>query len=464
MGNPLIGGSGGEGSGGGGPDIPIPDFFTQATQTTAGQKAAGWFANLVAQLAASIMPALTTYMTAALSVLDSVMALATNLLTASQGMNSPGFFQLTAAMIEDLLGVPITSATMEAAFRRGGNVAGMTDVGGKFLDVLTHEFVSGASLSPDQGISAAKAFLGFVLAFSVREANVSVTTSLIPEEFRILDGVRDYGVDMARNLGLGRLTRLAFAPLMKALVQTPMTWYFNNKYRPTLLSYSESVRANLRGGLTADQLKTSLAYQGYPDDFMQALTLEAIEQPSYTDYYEMYKWGMLAEQDAVKGIQLRGTLPDRAQTFFDAERFRDADTEINSTLSRLASMFEAGFMDSATWNDQLDALPIAPDRKSRYKDYVTLYKEYPHKTLSLAEVQSGVESGYLDVDDMATWLSNAGYGPGDAATLILLTFEKLQTAEAKLAIAKFKYALAVAKAKAKGNPIPPPPPGVGGIV
>ncbi|MGH9402858.1 MAG: hypothetical protein ACRD2P_12210 [Terriglobia bacterium] len=463
MGNPLTGGGNGEG-GGPPPDIPVANFATQAAQTTAGMKAAGWFAKLVAALATWMMPALTTYITALLSVLDSVMALGTNLLTSSQGMNSPGFFQLTAAMIEDLLGVPVDSASMESAFRRGGNIAGMRDVGGKLLDVLNSEFVTGNTLSPDQGFAAAKAFLGFVLAFSVREANVSVTTSLIPEEFRILDGIRDYGVDMARNLGLGRLTRLIFQPFIKATVQDPVTWYFNQKYRPALMPALESVRAHIRGAITDDQFKQNMAYWGFADNLVPAFEQEAAVQVFQTGLYNLYKWGQMSEQDVIKNYQRRGMLLADAQIEFNAALWGEADTEINSLLSTLATQREDGFIDAPTFAGNVDLLPIGQKRKDAFKQLVGQRIEVPRTMLSLVEVESAVISGYLAIDDLSSFLQRKGYSPDDAAVLMLQTLAKIETDEAKLAVTQFKYQLAVAKAKKKGEPIPPPPPGVAPIV
>lgn len=464
MGNNLNPGGGLPGGDSGIPDIAVPDYSLTAQQFTFGQKAAGWFADLTAHFAAILMPTLTTYIADALSGLDSLMALGTNLLTASQGMNSPGFFQLTAAMIEDLLGVPVGSDSMRQAFARGGNVAGMRDVGGKLLDTLAGEFVTGTSLSPEQGFNAAKAFLGFVLAFSVREANVSVVTSLIPEEFRILDGIRDYGVDMARNLGLGRLTRLIFQPFIKATVQDPVTWYFNDKYRSALLSPDVAIRANIRGELPDADTKLILAYHGYPDSYFDVLKQEYAIQLFQSGVYNLYKWGQLQQQDVIAIYQRRGMLAADAQAEFNASLYSEADTELGSLITELITQRVDGFLDAPTFAGNIDQLPVGAIRKQWIKQLAGQKIEVPRTLLSLSEVQAGVTGGYLAIDDLSAWLAHKGYSDDDSNVLIIQTLEKVATDQAKLAVAQFKYNLAVSKAKAKGEPIPPPPPGVSPVI
>lgn len=459
MGNPL---TGGEGGGGGLPptDIPVADFTSQASQLTLGMKGAGWFAKLAAAFASAILPALTTYMSAAISVIDSIMALGVALLTSSQGINTPGFFQMTAAMVEDLLGVPVDSASMESAYQRGGNVAGMRAVGGKLLDVLTSEFTTGTTLTPAGGLAAAKAFLGFVLSFSVREANVSVMTSMIPEEYRILDGLRDYGVDMARNLGLGRLSRLIFQPFMKSLVQDPATWYFNQTYRPTLLPAAEAIRAHIRGLITDDQREQYLSYAGYADDLITPMEQEYAVQLFQSGVYNLFKWGQMDEPTVVKTYQRRGMLQQDAQLEFSASEYAEADPEVTSLMSTLATQRVDGFIDAPTFAQNVDLLPIGPIRKQWFKQYVGQRIEVPRTLLTLSEMQAALVDGIIAVDDLDSWMQVKGYSDDDRATLMLLSLVKIETDDAKLAKSKYTYLKAVAAAKKKGEPLPPAPFGV----
>lgn len=460
----LTGGGGLPGGDSGIPDIPVADFTESAKQWVKGASDGGLWAKFWSYWASAIFPALSTLMVSILGNLDELMAIGTELLTSAQGMNSPGFFQLTAAMMEDLLGVDVTPDTMQAAFRRGGQIAGMEAVGEKLLGILTTESIVGSTINPDQGIKAAQAFLGYVLSFSVREANVSTIVSMIPEEFRILDGIRSYGVDMARNLGLGRLTRLVFAPFFKALIQDPTTWYFNQKYRPTLLAASEAIRAHIRGEITDAQRQKYLSYAGYPDDIISAMEQEYAVQVFQSGIYNLFKWGQMSASDVVKNYRRRGMLEADANIEYQASLYSEADTELSSLITELIAQRVDGFIDAPTFQGNIDNLPIGPIRKQWILQLAGQKIEVPRTLLSLGEVQAGVESGYLAVDDLTEFLGHKGYSDRDAAVIVIQTMQKIETEAAKEAVAKYKYSLAVAKAKKKGEPIPPPPPGVAPLV
>jgi len=86
------------------------------------------------------------------------------------------------------------------------------------------------------GAKAAQTFAGYGVNFGVQNGILALIGSLVPETR--LDEVREMGVEVAQNLGLGRLMRVALRPLVQTLIATPYTHELNTRY----LSVGEQVR------------------------------------------------------------------------------------------------------------------------------------------------------------------------------------------------------------------------------
>jgi len=146
------------------------------------------------------------------SIVDSLLALLANAFLAAQGNNTPGFYQLTAALITDLTGVDVDANGLFDRYQSRGRIAAMQATGGAFVDLLASEFAgvtqteSGGvfhvepgtgigglpvkELTPEGGMNAARAFLGFAMSFAVREGNTDFFASLLP--FGIGEGFKGF--------------------------------------------------------------------------------------------------------------------------------------------------------------------------------------------------------------------------------------------------------------------------------
>lgn len=449
------------GSGGptppGSPDIPVANFIDQGVQLATGAAKAGWWDKLVAKAHSAWVDGLTVAMSFLIEGFDELMSLWMEFMTKAQGLQNPEFWHLTTTMISDLLGVEISDQTIMEAAHGSGVTGGMTEVGAAFINQLVGEFSAGSEVTPEAGLKAAEAFLGFLLSFSVREANMEFISTLIPEEYRFGEDFRRYAVDMARNIGLGRLSRRVLQAPIQALITTPLTWYYNQKYRPQLFPVGELFRTYTRGFIDDATLDQQLAYHGFPDKWKQAFIQEYQRVPYQTEFFRSYQFGKMSEEDVIQALMSLGYSKEISQLLFDYTNYSDANSEVNSILSTLATMRLDGKIDSPTWRNEVDGLPISPLRKQWYLALVGTQLEYPRKTLSLSEVQEAFEYGYISVDDVDEWLANVGYSDEDRYTLTLLTLHKKGVETEKVNIAKYKYDLAVAKAQKKGIAPPPPP-------
>jgi hypothetical protein len=439
------------------PDIPVPNFTDQAQQWTAGMKRSGWWGQLVAYLATVVQPLIFNFLGDMVSWFDDLAAILIGIMTHAQGMNTPQFYTFVAAMLEDLLGVEVDAQKLQMAWALHGDVSGMQATGGALFDLLTREFNQGMEVTPEGGIAAAKTFIGYLLSFSVREANVATMVSMLPESLRMMDGLRHYASDMARNLGLGRLSRRALQPMIQALIADPMTWYFNKLYRPKLLSESLAVKAWVRGEISEADLDEILARTGYNDAGIAAVKADTWLQPGVSDYYILYKYGGFDDATVLQALAQRGTSPALASLQLAAQQYQDAETEISKHLTTLEQQFTYGNIDRNTQQVELNSLPLSPQQRWWYQHRVAWQTEYPSNHLTLSEYQAAYVAAVIDLSDLVAGLKLLGYSDSDQDVLVNLTLLKLAKTEYTYQKALWTWMKQVEAAQKKGQTPPPKP-------
>ena len=279
--------------------VTTPDQKALGKSHAQGQIEGGWAGHFWAVFWGALVEGLKALITGLVGAFDEVLSFFVQFVTAAQGTKTQGFYDLTAAIINDLLGVEVAGSEIAQAGARRGLIGAMQKAGGDFFGVLIDEFlgqqpgttrgdtalpgVPGTPMTPAQGVASAKAFIGFILSFAIRQGNLETIATALPESFRMFEGIRAYGELMAKNLGLGRLSRRALQPLIQTLVSTPLQQALNLQYRPHVLDAKQLAGAYLRGHITVDDYRKGLGLQGFTDTDMGLLiqdTLTRLNLPS----------------------------------------------------------------------------------------------------------------------------------------------------------------------------------------
>src|SRR5215472_1653064 len=265
--------------------VPPPNFQQQAEAYVKGLKDSGIWADFWSIYHAARHQGHGVTFSLFLAGVDDYLIQLAKLYGYFESADNPGLNKLASVIVGDLLGVEYDSAT--AGFGRGGasNRSGNISLGSKFLEILTSLIGTQVPLTAQGGWTAAQGFLGFLISFAIREANVDVISSLIPEEYRFGDEVKEYGAAVSRNLGMGRLARMAFAPLINVLVADPLKWYLNQQYRPTLMKEGELIRSQVRGLQLDPDFATQMHWLGYSDNNIAALIEDNYQRPPASDLF-----------------------------------------------------------------------------------------------------------------------------------------------------------------------------------
>ncbi len=438
-------------------NVPPPDYLVAGKLQAEGTKDSGLPERYAAAFAISISRLLEPIIRIFVNTMDELLAAVADLFLAGQGEGSRGFAHLTAALIGDLLGVEVDGDTIFTAFQQRGRIAAMQDVGAGFADVITKELIQGGDVSPEQGEKAAKAFLGFVLSFAVRQGNVEFLTQLVPEEFRFAEGFRMYGELMAKNLGLGRLTRMVLKPLLTTLAATPFQWWLNQQFHPTQFKEADLVNPFSQDTMPQDVVFKTMDLLGYSQDKIQELIKLHTKKQTLADYELFIRYGILDKESAIGLAGSIGYLPEILRVALTAEDLKRADSALRTLVDDIESRVIAGQLTTDDFSALLDSLPLGPYEKKFRLQTVQYRVKATHNHLSLAQAQKAFEEGLWTLDQLDAYLTARGYSAEDVGTLEALTLLALTKLDEAKAVAQFAYDKKVAKAKAKGEPIPPKP-------
>ena len=407
------------------PDIPVADFVTAAVQAATGATQSSWWDDLINKWLHRIWDGVTFGITALAGGLDDVFAPIVQLLTSMQGLNQPGFFSMVAAILGDLLGMEFSADVIRESFQRRGRLGAMSTIGGNIYDTLRGEFdPSGGTAQQIASDAPARAFLGFLTEFAVRQGNVALFSELIPIEFNILGGLREYGELLARNLGLGRLARQALRPLMQIMVADPLMWQLNKTYRPKLLSEGQAVKAFKSGLIDRNELNRILSYQGYSDSAIEVLIADYSKPWHASQLMALYRSGAISETEAIGRLIDEGIPQATAGELWQSYLVDAAQTQEEAWLSALFREVRQGYLEIQPLTDAIDAAPLTPIEKKLYHDRAGLLVELPRKHLTESELERAFLGGIVDMTTVQDVWRRIGYSTASIQVLSLLLLQK----------------------------------------
>lgn len=457
------------------PDLPPPD--TEVEDYSVAWKALfkemlgdGWLAALLAKAPIFIANTVVAAFGLAAGVINIIMAAYGKLMHAAQNEKNAEFYLMLSAVISDLLGIELTSDDLIHAAYDHGRVAAMEKAGASLFNTLTAEFTSpedsggetvdlfasdgappnpfGQNLSKAAGAVAAQRFLGFLMAFSVRAGNAAVISEAA--SLTLIKNFREYGEELAQNLGLGRLARRALAPLMQVLVADPLTKSLNWKYRPKDLSEAQIVKAYMRGKMTPDVMTQLLGRLGYSDKAIAELIAEQVYVFPFDTIRHMWKWQELDRQGVMDRLTLHGvTAADAGLLPVDWDH-AEQDAWVTKFADQVIELGGAKWLDVDAYKKLINDLPLLDSEKTWALKIIGLVRESKYTRLTKTEIESAFLKGVIDLDRYRAWLDEEHFSDDDKKVLeyLLLLQQQAEVDKAKAAAdaAKAKADAAAAKA------------------
>jgi hypothetical protein len=393
-----------------------------------GRKDAGEHNTIWGGLWASIYDGLGYLVNEFASSLDEVLAYVGKFFRIAQGEKNPAFYDLSAAILEDLTGVEVNAESLKQSAFGSGRLAAMEQFGGDLYKLLEEEFKPASGDLEAGDVAPAQRFLGFLMNFAIRQGNIECLTGFLPEEFRVGEGFRAYGELMAKNLGLGRLARQALRPLIQTLVADPLLYKLQEQYRPKRIGSSPAIKKFFRDPSFEQQMRKELAQEGFTnariDDLVSDLR-PLLAERQLIEYFFRFgdvttSIGDSASLDTKSLIQQRGFSAEDAQKLIDVSRPVLDKGEIGT-------LFANEKIDQPTALGYLTKLGFDSDTAMLVLRAHSLQHQHARR-LGLAELKKAFHNAVIDLLELKAHLSTDGYSDDD---IQIITLDLLQPTHGK---------------------------------
>jgi hypothetical protein len=350
-------------------------------------------------------------------------------MTAAQGEHNSSFYDLAAAVVEDLTGVEVDKEALKNSGFGSGRLAGMEKLGGDIYDTLESEFKPESGDLEAGSDAPAKRFLGFLMNFAIRQGNVETILSLIPEEYRFVEGIREYGELMAKNLGLGRLARQALKPLITTLVSDPLTYKLQEQYRPKRIGAAPAIKKFFRDPNFEPQMRKELAQEGFTDARIDDLIGDLrplLAERQLIEY--LFRFGDVTA--GIGGGQSQGIhdrLTQRGYSADDAQKLIDLQRPILDK-GEIGVLFLNGHIDQPAALLLLNKLGFDDDNAQLVLRAHSLTHQHTRR-LGLSELKKAFHNAVIDLLELKAHLTTDGYSDDD---IQIITLDILQPTSGKV--------------------------------
>jgi hypothetical protein len=379
--------------------------------------------------AASMVDSATTIAAILTGNWDKLMTIVGSLFLAAQGEQNKSFYDLAAAVFTDLTGTKLDAETLKQSTFGSGRIAGMETFGGDLYNELAKEFAP-ASGDLEAGDDApAKTFLGFLMNFAIRQGNITAMCEAMPKELGFLSGFRDYGEQMAKSLGLGRMARRALQPLIQTLVADPLLYKLQEQYRPKRIGATPAIKKFFRDPTFEQQMRKELAQEGYTDARIDDLITELrplLSERQMVEY--VFRFGDVSS--SVGGIATSGLAQKLAQRGYSDTDVQQLIASTRPILDKaeIVLLFANGVMDQPTALLNLSKLGY-DDATAQLVLQAHSFQHHRAHLLGLGELKKAFHNNVVDLLELKAHLTTQGFSADD---IQIITLDLLQPPSGKV--------------------------------
>jgi hypothetical protein len=420
-----------------------PAAFAKAAAQ--GYKDSGMFEAWVVSLLRAAIRLIGPIIEEAASLLDDVLSILAEVFQAAQGQNATGYYRLAGAMITDLTGVEADGEKLARDFQSGGRQAAMRDLGGRIFGTLASEFANqsqasvggvfqtpegtgvaglpAVTLSPEQGVAGAKAFLGYAAGFAIREGNTDMLAAYLPHG--IGEMFKGFAEDFAKNLGIGRMARLVWKPLVSTLVATPAQQAMNIQYRPTLLDVEQTYRAWVTGDYSPDDLARELSLHGLSQARGAALQWQHTKPVDFKSARMLNALGLMTDNEFNIWMRREGYMDEVSSIMRQAEDIAPARDAALAAAKHFAGSYLTGHLTRTQFEGALNAVRntihgdplLTAAEVAAYELLPVIGEGVARKHLSVSQLQREYIDGLLTLGEFSAAVAALGYSPDDVTLL-----------------------------------------------
>ncbi len=391
-----------------------------------GVKESGWFDDFWQSLIKWIAVIVGTIAGAVIKLLGWAAVFVARTFLVARAQNEDTLAEASAAAVQDLFGVPVSSAWFKSLANRDARLPAAKSAAEGIVSALGGSFTGTAATGIQPSSAGAEKYLTTVTHLAIEGwLEGWIMEVLGAGQIETFAQLKDI---FAEALGLGRMTRRVLAAPLKILVEDPFTWKLNALYRPALLPHSTAVRQFLRSRMTREQLDTELGYEGFTAERIEALInegklhLPAADLAVFVAHHEMDR------TFAVQLLKDQGYEETQAEQALRVEYLKRGDT-LSLEIARLAiDAWSVDRLSEADLSHFINQDGISEQERTYLGILKDLKSQVRRKQFSLLEAEKMVRTGIWGIDRFRAWAAVEGYTIDDERDLELLTFGEIKTA------------------------------------
>ncbi len=370
--------------------------------------------------------------------------------------------RISVIVLNELLGTEFRVEDMPTGEGIEAHIDRAERIGGLFLKQLMGELKDRGDLTVEDGAVAASRFLGLVINFGTATAFINLLGEF--GSFGFIEGFRELGVQVARNLGLGRLTRLVLRPVIATLIDKPLQWGLNLQFHPEQLPLAQLVNPFTGAVMSEEIIFQDMELLGFSREKIEALIKLHQRRLNDTDVDILVRWGAWSREEGIRYIRNLGFPEEIAETVLNVIDLRRADQRVRDLVGVLESRVADGHLTVAEMEVVIDKLPLAEAEKSIISTIASYKVKTSHLHLTLGEMQTAFEQALVDLSEFEAYLVKRGFDENDRAIVVQLTLLKLAAlvdktkakASRQQSAAARQTAIAARAPKAAPAKLPPP--------
>lgn len=369
---------------------------------------------------------------------------------------------LAQEVLTEFLGVEVGTDNLPLGIGGSDHLARAKAIGGLLQTQLESEFVGAMGGTVQPSLGPAQTFSGLAVNFGLASGIMGLIGGMVP--YGHVNELRELGEEVATNIGLGRLVRMALTPMIQTLVRMPAQWAINTKYLPTQFTEAMLVNPYAATLLPQDQLYNAMHLLGYSNDKIQAFIQmhQKRLQPSHVKLLlDHGQWTLQQADDYLKTL---GWPTEMQPTLLLIEELLEERTWISRLVDEIEAEVKAGRVTIDEFSNVVRGLPYS----QATQDIIIATATYkakakaagrPHQ-LSGGELFYGFAAGLVTDSEVRDRWTAQGLPAADQdlrMELWLLHLNRLHELEqAKLATYNQKQAVFVEKRQGT-KPVPQPP-------
>lgn len=342
--------------------------------------------------------------------------------------SSQQMLEAVATALSDIFGINVDVSRIGLRGGTGGRRETSNAIGRVIMDGMFDNIGGEGKLTPEQGRTNAEQVIGFAVSTSIESWLSSVLTHPILQKF--VPNWGDLDDIVSANLGFGRISARALAPLYEAAVVTPFRWLIQEKFRPTIFAAKDAAKLWNMGVMEEGTYFDIMGRLGWSKEDAADFKLLAGRFPFKEDINRMQRLGMYTKEEAVQALRERNFLPDQAELLAEMQDRLGEDRANQRTISVGADMFRDLEIDAGEFRSIMGDAGAPESEISARIALGELERSRP-RAVPRASMEKAFLEEIISLDQLRTYYTQSGYGPDGVAVLeklILLDKDQDETA------------------------------------